>query len=145
MTLVIIDMQPCYKASNFKRVCRTVAKEIKLAIEKRRPIIVVEFDAGGLYFPTHAWLLEMVQEYNRFQLVTKSGDDGGREVLNCIRNQGYRMPVKVCGVNWEACVFETVKTLSKHGKVQVVREGCGSWRKQYDWTLYKGVRNVQVV
>jgi hypothetical protein len=55
------------------------------------------------------------------------------------------MPVRVCGVNWEACVFETVMTLSKYGRVQVVKNGCGSWRKRYDWKLYDGFRNVEVV
>jgi nicotinamidase-related amidase len=145
MTLVLIDIQPCYAASNFKRLHTTISQEVNLAKSKNRPIILVEFDGGFEYFPTHPWLLELVQDYDRFQLVTKRQDDGGKEVIECIRKHRYRMPVRVCGVNWEACVFETVMTLSKYGRVQVVKNGCGSWRKRYDWKLYDGFRNVEVV
>lgn len=145
MTLVLIDMQPCYAASSFKRVRRAISKEVQLAKSKSRPIILVEFDAGQEYAPTHEWLMEMIQDYHRFRLVTKSQDDGGKEVIECIRSNRFRMPVKVCGVNWDACVFETVLTLSKYGRVQVVKNGCGSWKKRYDWRLYDGLSNVEVI
>jgi nicotinamidase-related amidase len=144
MTLVIIDMQPCYEASTIKRVKQAIIKEIHLAKSNNRPIIVVEFD-GDEYFPTHDWLLEMVQDYSRFAMVTKTTDDGGKPIIECLRQRKFRMPVKVCGVNWEACVFETVMTLRKYGRVQVVKQGCGSWQKRYDWKLYDGFSNVQVI
>lgn len=145
MTLVLIDLQPCFDASNLKRIRTTVQREIRLAKSRQQPIILVEFDNGYEYFPTHSWLLESIQHYEHFHHITKKTDNGSAAVIDCIVKNEYSMPVRICGVNWEACVFETVIGLAKHGKIEVIKKGCGSWRHRYNWHLFDDCKNVEVI
>ena len=87
-SLVIIDMQPEFEAANGQRVYKNVLREIKKAIEKRAPIIFVEYGDTfntDTYTSTRRGLLKAVAGYDRVFITTKFKNDGGNKIMETIR------------------------------------------------------------
>jgi hypothetical protein len=87
-TLVVVDMQPHFKASQSERVIMGVKKEIINAIENSWPIIFVEYTNCG---HTHESLIEIVNKHNyiNFVTVTKRQQDGSKHVLEACETKNY--------------------------------------------------------
>ena len=110
-TLCIVDMQPCFAASNKPKVLKGVMHQIRLAIRRKDSIVVVEYascysDEGH---ETHQCIMEqIINSKCRFTVIKKPDNDGGEEILNaCYRHRYSTKRLRLCGVNRTACVYYT--------------------------------------
>jgi nicotinamidase-related amidase len=131
--LVVVDMQPGFLPDGgdpgspaAKRALLGVAREIKRAIRRGMPIVVVEYrrHAG-----THPQLMQLLKGYARYRIAKKGQMDGSKGVLHACREMGLRQPpaFRVCGTYTHYCVEETVLGLSRKRRrsvVEVVRSAC---------------------
>lgn len=131
-TLVVVDMQTYFSAANDKSVLQNCKNEVAKAMDKGAAIIFVEFIGCGRTIPG---LVKLTKYYDRVFIVRKDDDDGSREVRKVIKDN--KLPankIKVCGVNTDCCVLETVlglNTLMKPSKMKVLAYACNS---EYDHT-----------
>lgn len=133
-TLVVVDMQPVFEASRKPDVVVGVTKQILTAMQNNWPIIFLEFKGSG---QTHPGLLKLTKGYRRKARISKTADDGSKEVIQTIRRREFSDEnLVVCGVNIDACVWDTVHGLLKKlpARVSVVKEACGTMSK-FDWRL----------
>lgn len=125
-TLICIDLQHCFIGrynKNYSKCIDNAAKKIKKAIMSGHHIIFVEFDdylkpgyskKSSNKFPTLDELKSLVKDYKKCHIVFKNKNDGGNEIAEVLRKKKIpRSIINVCGVYAEACVEETVETLSK--------------------------------
>lgn len=108
MTLVIIDMQYDFKTAHCSRTVKSCEREIKSAIVEKQPIIFVELSGFG---STINQLTNLVRDYDLYSFVKKCGDNGAREVLAEIHSKKWPIDMRVCGINANFCVQDTVLSL----------------------------------
>jgi nicotinamidase-related amidase len=127
-TLVIVDMQATFNAANSRRVRENCKQEILQAMESNASIIFVEYIGQG---PTIPSLVKLTDDYDRVFITRKGDDNGSREVRKTIKNN--RLPsrrVRVCGVNTDCCVLETVCGLNRSMKkttIEISPKACNSF------------------
>jgi len=122
-SLVIIDMQPVFKASQEPGLVQPITREIQLAKKKGYPIVVVEYETKGKGKNTLEYIAKKVREYGSF--VIKNTDDGAWAIIPMLKARTRSKKVRVVGVNTAACVYQTVCSLAEEGyKVQVIADGC---------------------
>jgi nicotinamidase-related amidase len=128
-TLAIIDMQPYFTAGLKRRAHDNCAIQIKKAIKDRAAIIFVEYRGYG---NTSRSLKSLIRKasYDRQYKVTKTTDNGGKEIAALIKKERLAASrIKVCGVNTDACVHASVLGLRKHlaaSKIEVIAAACDS-------------------
>jgi nicotinamidase-related amidase len=127
-TLVVIDMQHRFRASRSNITRKHCLKEIKRAIRYKAHILYVEYEDCGSTIPS---LLNASDGYDRAYTVSKSDNDGSREILSTIKR--HNLPSKnfrICGVNTDACVLGTVRGLNrltpKGTQLIVVENACNT-------------------
>jgi hypothetical protein len=126
-SLVVIDMQKAFTAARRKRVLLNCEKEINKAIKNNCSIIFVEYFNCG---KTIKKLTDLTKNYKKTYTVTKNNDDGSPEI-SCLFKSN-RLPaknIKVCGVNTDACVLDTVCGLSHSNRfsksiIDVIANAC---------------------
>lgn len=135
-TLVIVDMQPGFDASNHKPTIEACKRQILTAMQNGCPIVVLEMGCEN-NGQTHESLRQLLTGYDRFVRVSKEQSDGSRELLAACRNRWFPMHrFLVCGVNIHACVESTVRGLSNSmpaARIEVVKEACNdNWYIRWD-------------
>ncbi len=109
--LVVIDMQPGYPAALDAVTQWFVKQEVERHRAANLPILLVEFDAHEMG-ETFDSIKLLLKGYDRAQIISKSGNDGSAEILRACRRFGYSpLSLRICGVNSDACVLETVQGL----------------------------------
>lgn len=148
-TLCVIDMQEIFSSSQDAQIQKSCIREIKKAIRDRSVILFVEY-AG--YNPTIRVLTDIVEQanYKRAYHVIKSRNDGGKEVTDFLAKHHLpKMNMRVCGVNTDYCVRETVNGIKQAlpgAYIHVVADACGSvWNHKYGLQQMKQVPNVKVI
>ena len=131
--LVVIDMQPRFlpdggnlHSPEAMRALAGVAREIKRAMRRGMPIVLVEYKR---YASTHEYLKELLAGYKRVRVVKKAQMDGSKAVLFACRLLGLKHPrrFRVCGTYTHYCVEETVLGLSRkrpRSLIDVVKSAC---------------------
>lgn len=124
--LVVVDMQPGFRASCREATIKAVEREIRLAVQAREPIVILEYKK---YPATHERLLSILQDkYDGFAVVTKKDDDGSEELIDACLEHGFPGGAfRFCGVNTHACVMRTVLGLSEkldESRIEVVMDAC---------------------
>jgi len=145
-TLVIVDMQPVFQASRDPNTIIAVTHEIFMARQNNHAIIIVEYARSG---KTHAGFNELLKGYPHKARVSKHDDDGSKEIVRALCRRNFPMnTLRVCGVNTDCCVYETVtgliKKLSKT-KIEVVKKACNSVTDNFDWRTYYRHPNLRLV
>ena len=130
--LIVIDMQPGFGAT--ESVLDAVVHEVKKARRRNEWVLVVEYEARGR---TPYRITRELKGYKKYDKVIKERNDGGTAIFNRLtrRRWSFSYPVvprashfKVCGINTDACVFETVRSLSYlKGKVTVLSHACAHY------------------
>ena len=147
-TLVVVDMQPFFKAASYPEVVVGVTQEILAARSLRRPVIFLEYIGCE---PTHYSLTGLLKGYALKARTRKDQDDGYREVESVLRRRGFGNDVfRVCGVNANYCVRSTAEGLAisfQSSKIHVVRRACGTDSESWDgwpsdYCRYKNMRLV---
>lgn len=128
-SLLVIDMQGYFKASKQSSVKKNVLKQIELAIQDNAPIVFVEYAGCGSTLPSLKNLPKN-NSYSKIYKIKKTADDGSDVIMSTLRsNKLPRKHVRVCGVNTDCCVYETVCGLSRalpKTTIEVVEDACGS-------------------
>lgn len=110
--LVIVDMQPVFKAANDQSTIDQVCLEIKNARRKGWWIAVLEYACPGEskdLRETNSQIMKALAGYKRVLLVSKVAEDGSVELLDALNRRGIRMRrMIICGVNTGRCVAETM-------------------------------------
>jgi len=103
-TLVVVDMQVNFKA--YRGVISACERAVNKAMKNKAAIVFLEYKDHG---PTHTRLSKLVKNYERKIFMTKPRNDGSKQVNNaCINFKFPKNHYKVCGVNTNYCVRETV-------------------------------------
>ena len=128
--LVVVDMQPRFRASCDPRTLQNVASQIRGAIARHEPIVVLELAVPGTapdFSRTHKELLDILDDVDNpafWVLKIKTTVAGGNEVLKACHTYGFdQRHFRICGVNTSACVYETAKALAisrPDSKVEVI-------------------------
>lgn len=125
--LVVIDMQPGYPASQDAITQWFVKQEIARARQANQLILIVEYHAHEMG-ETYPAIMELVEGYDRAVVVSKDGDDGSAEILQACAARGFSLhSFRMCGVNSDACVLESVQGLvdKQPGcSITVVQDAC---------------------
>ncbi len=140
-TLIVVDMQPSFTAANKPSIIVGVTREILEAKRRNWGIIFLEYKPTDEMGRTHEGFSSLIRGYRHKARVTKNDDDGSLEVVKAIRRREFgKRTLRVCGVNVDCCVFDTVNGLLdrlEQVQIQVVKDACGSeWNKDFDWRTF---------
>jgi nicotinamidase-related amidase len=133
-TLVIIDMQPGFYCADQPDLIEKVCEEVRQAIDDNSGIVVLEYYQGG---KTLRKIADLLDKHHLVDYTVKEMNDGGEDVAEMIdRNYFDESHLRVCGVNTEACVAETVETLSMiypDATIEVIEDACNGHDNSFDW------------
>jgi len=114
-TLVIIDMQELFINEDEEGIIPNIIAMIRHAIAKKWAIIVVEYDGSG---ETDQEITQTLEGYPHKETVIKYGQDGGREVVECLESHpAWSVNLLVCGIYGPDCVAATVAGLFANSDV----------------------------
>ena len=140
-SLIIIDMQEYFDAACDYRTQMACRKAIRKAMKDDAAILLVEYRGCG---KTAATLAGLLDGYKNAHVVKKSNDDGGKEVVRKLRREKLpRGTIRVCGVNTDACVEDTVRGIMRNMRkrtpeIQVLANACNS-----NYSHREGIRNLR--
>jgi hypothetical protein len=152
-TLVVVDMQPGFKASLDADTLMGVLDEIRAAMAARMPIIVLQtmvdvygntLDAVMNLVRTYDDKLWVVQDKIRRYKRDFSGSDGSYEVMEAVEVLEFPGDhFRLCGVNSDVCVFLTAMVLNKElpdARIEIVKRACNTqWvEKAKQWESWAG-------
>lgn len=127
-TLVVVDMQPCFYASNNEKVLQNVVCQCLLARKYNWGIVILEYEGRGKAWKTHFQITKSLEGYKKVVVKRKLESDGSLKVRKaCQENQFCMTHFRICGVNTLACVIETVEGLQrlfKRSTLEVMRNAC---------------------
>jgi nicotinamidase-related amidase len=147
-TRVIIDMQAAFAASSNPNCVIAVAREMIQAMREKAPILIVEYKGSG---PTHQGFLDLVKDYPYAARIRKESDGGAREVIRAMKRRGFNTKyLRICGVNTDCCVEETVRGLAQNpllekSKIELVKSACNTTSNKYDWRRFVQRPNISLV
>jgi nicotinamidase-related amidase len=145
MILLVVDMQPKFKASGRRWLLGAVAREVRAAKSAGWGVMFLEYtrcrDVGGVPLKerTRRRLTDLVADYSEAVVVHKERDDGSAAVLHAAErwySEGAGNErhldggIRVVGVNTEACVADTVNGLSAAMpdlEITVVGDACNAF------------------
>jgi len=145
-TLVIVDMQPVFKASQNPNTIIAVTHEIMVAKQNNHAIMIVEYARSGR---THVGFDELLKGYPHKARISKRDDDGSKEIVKALSRRNFPMQIlRVCGVNADCCVYQTVTGLIEKlnkTQVEVVKKACNTFTENFDWRNYYRHPNLRLV
>jgi nicotinamidase-related amidase len=143
--LCIIDMQPI-GFSNSNLIIENVLQLVREAIINKAFIVIAQFKGCG---ETHINIINEIQKYPYKKYVWHNKNDKSKPIKEILKNIFVRQ-IKVCGVNTEYCVKDTVHGLAKkfHIPIKVIEKACNGTDRTIEDALYKMrtfYRNVNVL
>ena len=143
--LCIIDMQPI-GFSNSKLIIENVLQLVREAIVNKAFIVIAQFKGCG---ETHINIINAIQNYPYKEYIWHNKNDKSKPIQEALKNIFVR-EMKVCGVNTEYCVKDTVHGLAKkfHIPIKVIEKACNGTDRIIEEALHKMrtfYRNVEVL
>lgn len=136
-TLVVVDMQPEFEAAFCVDAVVGVTEQIIYARNRNWSIVLVEYQGCG---STHNAIVNLLKGYPNKARIAKWEDDGSREVIRCIQRRNFpRHHLRVCGVNTDCCVYETVEGLLgrlENSVIELAKSACATEYGIVDWRRY---------
>jgi nicotinamidase-related amidase len=145
--LCIIDMQPV-GFSNSTLIIENVLHLVREAIVDKAFIIIAQFKGCG---ETHINIINEMQEYPYKEYVWHNKNDKSKPIQAVLKSLNvFVRQMKVCGVNTEYCVKDTVHGLAKkfHIPIKVIENACNGTDRIIEEAIHKMrtfYRNVEVV
>lgn len=145
MIFLSVDLQPDFTASKKPSIIKAAQEEVRRAIRFNYGIVFLEYDGFGDTLPE---VKRLASGYKNQITILKDDDDGGHDVVDGVFKNGLKLnQVRVCGVNTDMCVHDTIRTivnLSPASKIIIRKDGCGSSAKN-DFTKFKNYKNVKII
>lgn len=147
MIFLSIDLQRDFSASCKLSVIKAAQEEVMRAIRFNYGIIFLEYGLAG-FKPTMPEIKSLAKGYSNQITILKKDDDGGHEVLDGATTHKLKLnKVRVCGVNTDMCVHDTVRTLSSlspKSEIIIRKDGCNS-SKSNDFGKFANYKNVKII
>ena len=145
--LCIIDMQPV-GFCNSNLIIENVLKLVREAIVNKAFIVIAQFKGCG---ETHINIINEIHKYSYKKYIWHNKNDKSKpieELLNSLNI--FVRQIKICGVNTEYCVKDTVHGLTKkfHIPIKVIEKACNGTDRIIEEALHKMrtfYRNVEVL
>ena len=145
--LCIIDMQPV-GFNNSNLIIENVLQLVREAIMNKAFIVIAQFKGSG---ETHINILHEIQNYPHKTFIWHNKNDKSKpiqEILNSLHI--FVRQIKVCGVNTEYCVKDTVHGLAKKFQIpiKVIENACHGTDRIIEEALHKMrtfYKNVEVL
>ena len=143
--LCIIDMQPD-GFNNSNLIIENVLELVREAIVNKAFIVIAQFKGSG---ETHIKIINEIQTYPYKKYVWHNKNDKSKPIQEALKNIFVRQ-MKVCGVNTEYCVKDTVHGLAKKFPIpiKVIEKACNGTDRIIEEALHKMrtfYRNVEVL
>jgi nicotinamidase-related amidase len=143
--LCIIDMQPV-GFNNSNLIIKIVLQLVRKAIIDKAFIVIAQFKGCG---ETHINIITEIQKYPYKEYIWHNKNDKSTPIQEVLKNIFVRQ-IKVCGVNTEYCVKDTVHGLAKkfHIPIKVIEKACNGTDRIIEEALHKMrtfYRNVEVL
>jgi nicotinamidase-related amidase len=143
--LCIIDMQPV-GFNNSNLIIENVLHLVREAIVNKAFIVIAQFKGSG---ETHINIINEIQTYPYKKYVWHNKNDKSKPIQEALKNIFVRQ-MKVCGVNTEYCVKDTVHGLAKKFPIpiKVIENACNGTDRIIEEALHKMrtfYRNVEVL
>ena len=143
--LCIIDMQPI-GFSNSKLIIENVLDLVREAVVDKAFIVIAQFKGCG---ETHINIINELQKYPYKKYVWHNKNDKSKPIQEALKNIFVRQ-MKVCGVNTEYCVKDTVHGLAKKFPIpiKVIEKACNGTDRIMEEAIHKMrtfYRNVEVL
>jgi nicotinamidase-related amidase len=145
--LCIIDMQP-RGFNNCLLIVENVLHLVREAIADQAFIVIAQFKGCG---PTHINLEKEMHTYSSKEYVWHNKNDKSQPIKEALHRRGiFVREIRVCGVNTEYCVKDTVHGLAKkfHVSIKVIENACHGTDRIIEEALHKMrtfYRNVVVI
>ncbi len=145
--LCIIDMQPI-GFSNSTLIIENVLHLVKEAVKKKAFIIIAQYKGSG---KTHINIINEIQNYPYKEYIWHNKNNKSKPIQEALVNRNILVrELKVCGVNTEYCVAETIHGLAKkfHIPIKVIEKACNGTDKIIKEALHKMrtfYKNVKVI
>jgi nicotinamidase-related amidase len=146
--LCIIDMQP-FGFSNSKLIIENVVQLVRAAMLAKAFIVIAHFRGCG---DTHVNIMNELEAYSYKEYVWHNKNDKSKLIQQILQSRKILVrQIKVCGVNTEYCVKDTVHGLAKRFPVipiQVIEKACNGTDKTVEAAIIKMqtfYTNVEVV
>lgn len=140
-TLVVIDMQDYFTGSKTAKVRKGCARAIRQAMNDKAAILYVEYQGYG---STISMLTNLSKNYKRVSTVKKASNGGEQEVRRLLLRKKFpKTHLKICGVNTDYCVLETVQGITgvlPKTKLHVIESACNSNGNHKD-----GIRRLKAI
>lgn len=137
-TLIVIDMQEGFHSARGKRVRENCRAEIEQAVRDNAHIIFLEWHLYQKTFP------ELTKDlHDNVVFLSKSEDDGSRQIEREVRLNKRPTSFKVCGINTDCCVRATVEGLTARfpmSRIEVIGRACAS-----DWYHNNGIKQLKSI
>jgi nicotinamidase-related amidase len=143
--LCIIDMQPI-GFGNSNLIIENVLDLVREAVADKAFIVIAQFKGCG---ETHINIINEIQKYPYKEYVWHNKNDKSKPIQEVLKKVFVRQ-MKVCGVNTEYCVKDTVHGLAKkfHIPIKVIEKACNGTDRIIEEALHKMrtfYRNVEVL
>ena len=145
--LCIIDMQP-FGFCNSNLIIKNVLQLVKEAIANKAFIVIAHFKGCG---ETHINIINEVNKYQYKKYIWHNKNDKSKPIQDVLNGANiFVRQIKVCGVNTEYCVKDTVHGLAKkfHIPIKVIEKACNGTDRTIEEALHKMktfYRNVEVL
>jgi nicotinamidase-related amidase len=134
--LCIIDMQPV-GFSNSKLIIENVLQLVREAVIDKAFIVIAQFKGSG---ETHINIINEIQSYPYKEYIWHKKNDKSKPIQEVLKTRNiFVRQMKVCGVNTEYCVKETVHGLSKknHISIKVIEKACNGTDRTIEEAIHK--------
>jgi len=145
--LCIIDMQPD-GFNNSNLIIENVSQLVREAILNKAFIVIAQFKGCG---ETHINIINEIQNYPYKEYVWHNKNDKSKPIQDILNRRNiFVRQIKVCGVNTEYCVKDTVNGLAKkfHITIKVIEKACNGTDRIIEEALHKMrtfYKNVEVL
>jgi hypothetical protein len=134
--------------SNSNLILENVLQLVRDAVLDKAFIVIAQFKGCG---DTHINIINEIQTYPYKVYVWHNKNDKSKPIQQALNHLNiFTRQIKVCGVNTEYCVLETVHGLAKkfHIPIKVIEHACNGTDKIIEYALHKMrtfYRNVEVL
>lgn len=148
-TLCVVDMQPGFWSSD--SIIKEVIREIKLAKRRNDGIVFLEM-RPDFHNKTHNVLIDTAKSggYAKVTYAEKKYNDGSDEFVKAVNVSGWSKlkRVRVCGVNRNACVNDTIHGLVVSGldiKIELAFKATAPGPKRWEETTRWEKEDFQIL
>ncbi len=140
-------MQP-YEFDNSKLIIENVLQLIKEAIINKAFIVIAQYIGSGA---THIKIINEIYDYPYKAYIWHNKNDKSKPIQNVLKSLNvFVRQIKICGVNTEYCIKDTVHGLTKkfYIPIKVIENACNGTDKIIVEALHKMrtfYKNVEVV